>query len=266
MHPNIRPIVVDLTLLLSIIILIANSSFISKNFFNYVYDQKLYSRNDMLYLFIYVVYLIGLQPSRFRDILKIIYKSFNVLLKFASDNNNISIYSSILNIVLVITCMLIIKFFQLTPTVMTILGVLTGLQVVCRLIWGYTLLRRRITGDISYNERNIHNRLVDKMYKDSANYDYDKLYEILVQANSKIGVINKLSSEDRNKYILEELLKIDLSKVVLNDQRLNSIKNKFQNEKDKFQQNIDDLTIKVNKLSKLKNNSDNLAKCIKKYT
>lgn len=265
MSENIRPFLVDLTLLMSIIMLIVNSSIISKNFFNYNYDQNLYTRNDKLYVFIYIILIIGMHPNRYLDIVKVIYKLFNVLTKFASDNNNIIIYSSIINVVVIILCLIILKSFQLTPRIMITLGILTGIQVICRIIWGYNLLYKRIGGGISYKDRNIHTRLVDTMYHKAGNYDYDKLYEILVQANSKISIINKMKSEDRNKYILEELLKMDLSKITLKDPKLNDIKNKFQNEKDKLQKDIDDLTIKVNKLSEVKNNSDNLTKCIKKY-
>jgi hypothetical protein len=266
MTAKIRPLLVDFTLMISLILLIVNSGIISNKFFNYQYDKSLYARNDMLYIVIYIVYIVGLYPNRYIDLIRIVSNVFNTIVKVASDNKNIIVLSTVFNLILVIISFIIIQFFQLTPNIMIILGVLTSLQIICRLIWGYNMLKKRILSTKTYDEKLVEARNVDTILNNMANADYEKLYEILVNANKTITNINKLKPEDRNKYIIEGLLKVDLSKVVLNDQNLNNIKNKFQIEKDKLQKDIDNLNIKVNKLSELKSNSDNLVKCIKKYS
>ena len=57
MNNSIRPLLVDIILLISIIILIFNSTKISSNFFYYIFDRKFLTRIDILYIIIYIVYI-----------------------------------------------------------------------------------------------------------------------------------------------------------------------------------------------------------------
>ena len=50
MNTSIRPMTIDIILLITIIILILNSIKISNNFFNFIFDKKLLTRIDLLYL------------------------------------------------------------------------------------------------------------------------------------------------------------------------------------------------------------------------
>ena len=68
MTAKIRPLLVDFTLMISLILLIINSGIISNKFFNYQYDKSLYARNDMLYIVIYIVYIVGLYPTIYCNI------------------------------------------------------------------------------------------------------------------------------------------------------------------------------------------------------
>ena len=262
----IRPVIIDLIILSSFVKMMQLNMKMSKNYFRYIYNPKIQDKMTFLYILIYTVYIIGIKPSRYTNILKIIYKLFGVFTKLLSDKNDITMYSMVLNLFITILIILISKYKKLTKNVMIILGGLTVIQILCRIVWGYKLINNRIIGNLNYKQKQENLEATDILIDKTAEQDFDKLYDILKKAGSNIEIISKLSPEKRNAYIIQELLKVDLSKLNLSDQAITQIQNQFNMEKDELQKYINNLNTKINSLSKYQQKTNQLLSCVKKHT
>lgn len=256
MNTSIRPMTIDIILLITIIILILNSIKISNNFFNFIFDKKLLTRIDLLYLIIYIVYLMGISPTRYIDLLKIVYKTINIILKYVSDSNNILLYSTVLNILLIIAIQIILITQPFTKRILITLGILSGIQVITRILWGYKILSNRFTDTAGYKNRMNDIQAIDVIIHQMAEADYDQLYTILMKTNANISHISKLEDTERKKYILQQLFNLDLTKMNLSTKDLDVVK--------KLQNHINILKDKLKKLTDINSKHLNIVKCIKK--
>lgn len=255
MSSTIRPMTVDIILLISIIILIINSIKISKNFFNFIFDRKFLTRIDILYLIIYVVYILGISPTRYIDLLKISYKTLSIILKHVTDSNNILLYSTVLNILLIIAIQIILITQPFTKRILITLGILSAIQVCTRVLWGYKILSNRFTDKHGYKKRMDNIKAIDVIIHQLAEADYNKFHTILKKTNTNISNISKLSEEERKKYILYQLFNIDLTKINLSNKDLEIVK--------KLQLHINMLNYKLKKLTDINTKHTNIVKCIK---
>lgn len=266
MSTPIRPVIIDLIMLASFVKMMQLNMKMSKNYFRYIYNPNIQNNMTLLYILIYTVYIIGIKPTRYTNILKIIYKLFGVFTKLLSDKNDIIMYSMVLNMFITLFIILISKYKRLTKNVMIVLGGLTIIQILCRIVWGYNLINKRIIGSLNYKQKQENLEATDILIDKTANQDFDKLYDILKKAGANIGTLAKLSPEKRNAYIIQELLKVDLSKLNLSDQAITQIQTQFNMEKDELQKYINNLNTKINSLSKYQQKTNQLLSCVKKYS
>ena len=155
---------------------------------------------------------------------------------------------------------------KLTANVMIILGILTIIQILCRIVWGYNLINKRVSSNLNYKQKQDNLEATDILIEKTANQNFDNLYDVIKKAGNKVDVIAKLSPEKRNAYIIQELLNIDLSKLNLNDQTITQIQNQFNMEKDQLQKYINNLNLKINSLSQYQQKTNQLLNCVKKHS
>ena len=149
---------------------------------------------------------------------------------------------------------------------MIALGLLTVVQILCRIVWGYNMINKRILTNANYNKRSENLKAGDLVIEKIANQDYDKLYLILKKLDTNFEKISKLSPEKRNAYIIQELIKLDLSKIYLKDEIVKKIQQEFNLEKDQLQNSITNLNEKINNLQKYQESTKGLMNCVAKYT
>ena len=96
--------------------------------------------------------------------------------------------------------------------------------------------------------------------------EINKEYDILKKASTNMGTLAKLSPKKRNAYIIQELLKVDISKLNLSNQAITQIQTQFNMEKDELQKYINNLNTKINSLSKYQQKTNKLLSCVKKHS
>tara|TARA_B100000683_G_C12449808_1_gene539629 strand:+ start:555 stop:1355 length:801 start_codon:yes stop_codon:yes gene_type:complete len=266
MTTTVRPILIDLIILASFIKMMQYNIKMSTNYFKYRYNPQIHNRMTLLYVLIYTVYIIGIKPGRYLNILKIIYKLFNVFTKLITDKNNIVMIAMVINLFISIIILIISKTGKLTKNIMIALGLLTVVQILCRIVWGYNMINKRILTNANYNKRSENLKAGDLVIEKIANQDYDKLYLILKKLDTNFEKISKLSPEKRNAYIIQELMKLDLSKIHLKDEIVQKIQQEFNLEKDQLQNSITNLNEKINNLQKYQESTKGLMNCVAKYT
>ena len=261
MAQPIQPILIDLILVISFVKLVLYNITIAQNYFNYLYDPSLSLKMGLLYILIYAVLYIGIHPDKYYDILRIIYKTINVILKFISDQKSVYAYMFVINIIISIVILIILSTQKLTKNTMIIVGTLSCFQVLYKLLWGYKTINKRFQEKITYQERLDNINASDVFIHQIAEQDFNKLYELIKTIQKDIKLINKLNTAERQKYILQKLIKLDLTKTGLEDE----IKKKFNLETNQLKQYITNLKTKIKKIEELQKNNNDLIKCVKKY-
>lgn len=261
MAQPIQPILIDLILIISFVKLVLYNITIAQNYFNYLYDPSLSLKMGLLYLLIYAVLYIGIYPNKYYDILRIITKTINVILKFISDQQSIYAYMFVINLTISLVIFVILSTQKLTKNTMIIVGALSCFQVFYKLLWGYKTINKRFQEKITYQERLDNIKASDVLIHQIAEQDFNKLYELIKTIQKDIKLINKLKPAERQKYILQQLIKLDLTKTGLEDE----IKKKFNLETNQLKQYITNLKTKIKKIEELQKNNNDLIKCVKKY-
>lgn len=261
MAQPIQPILIDIILVISFVKLVLLNINVAQNYFNYLYDPSLSIKMGLLYLLIYAVLYIGIHPTKYYDLIRIIYKTMNVILKFISDQQSVYAYMFIINLTISIVIFTILSTQKLTKNTMIIVGALSCFQVIYKLLWGYNTINKRFQEQTTYQERLDDIKASDVFIHQIAEQDFNKLYELIKTIQKDIKKINKLNPEEKQKYILQQLIKLDLTKTGLEDE----IKKKFNLETKELKQYISNLKTKIKKIEDLQKNNNELIKCVKKY-
>ena len=153
MAQPIQPLLIDIILIVSFIKLVLLNVNVAQNYFKYIYDPSLSIKMTLLYLFIYAILYIGIQPAKYYDILRIIGKTINVILQFISDKQTVFAYMMIVNLFVSLTILIILSTQKLTKKTMMIVGILSCFQVIYKLLWGYNIINTRIKQQSSYKDR-----------------------------------------------------------------------------------------------------------------
>lgn len=262
MTQPIRPVLIDMILLLTFIKLIMYNITITKNYFNYIYNPDLSIRMSLLYIIIYAVLYIGIHPVKYYDIIRIIFKSINVIVQVMSDNNNTMTYLMIINLFISIIILFLFNTQKLTKNIMITIGILSSFQIIYKIIWGYNTIKRRIIHNINYTDRMKNIEASDVIIHQTAEQDFNKIYELVKTINHDIRHISTLSNKEKQQYILRILMKLDLTNLDLEDE----IKKKFSLETNQLRKYINNLKNKIKKIETLQKHNNELIKCVKKYS
>ena len=131
-------IIIKNILLMSLVTLIIRAvGVITMNFSNYIYDPRIFMQTTIMYVLFYIILIIGWKPTRYFHISKIIYKLSGVATKYIKKEDDLLLYITVIDsVILSIIGLIITKTRKLTANVMKTLAVITGLRFACKFFYG----------------------------------------------------------------------------------------------------------------------------------